>query len=120
MIYGFGIKYTIIILSLLLLIIAAFPNSQTLSQSPSIVRHEMVDAYNDVLEMNTKFELPSLNRTLFDIIDSTYYSDGKFLYGTIWLRQDFTQEMIEQHKKYLIRYGILIDVDSDNQTHFQF
>ena len=87
------------------------------SSSPTIVRDELTDNKNDWWNYETRnYEhLPNFQRSESspnELTTVSYSSNGKYLYATIFLDFNFTREP----KNHTSAYGMLIDVDDNNNT----
>jgi hypothetical protein len=71
-------------------------------------RQEIKDESSEWYDLNTGSRAQGLNET--DIKSVTYYSDGRFLYATLWLSS------FDKNPTSDIYYGMLVDADFNNST----
>ncbi len=83
----------------------------------------MDSQYHDTILVNNDESYPrhslSLNHTkeLVDLHSATYFSDGNTLNSTLWLTKRWIQNHSSDHT---ILFGILIDVDNNRSTGFNY
>lgn len=83
----------------------------------------MDSQYHDTILVNNDESYPrhslSLNDTkeLVDLHSATYFSDGNTLNSTLWLTKRWIQNHSSDHT---ILFGILIDVDNNRSTGFNY
>ena len=84
-----------------------------IASSPPFVRQEIKDNYNDGWN-HVKNEFV-IGHNFTDLAAISYYSDGKFLNATFFLRSPF----VERPSNNYTAYGMLIDADSNYATGWQ-
>jgi hypothetical protein len=111
--HGLGISEYIKLLVALftLIVIFEFLPSKVFAFSPSFVRQEVKDAADDWWD-HYQQNFTSGYNNFADISAVSYFSDGRFLNATLFLRSPF----IEQPYGYAPAYGVLINADSNQKT----
>jgi hypothetical protein len=94
----------------------------TFAESPNIVRQEIQDGVDDVITVDdctsSITKLTTSNDTesdaMFSSIDIervSYFSDGKTLNSSIWLKMPGLDYNFLPHQNYSINFGMLVDVN---------
>ena len=90
----------------------------SLASSKSFGRQEVKDGNYDWIDLQTG--LDTKGASFIDIDSINYFSDGRFLNSTLWLRSldalTINNRMLTRQSIY---YGMLIDADSNNNTGIQ-
>ena len=90
----------------------------SLASSKSFGRQEVKDGIYDWIDLQTG--LDTKGASFIDIDSINYFSDGRFLNSTLWLRSlDALSINNGMPTSQSIYYGMLIDADSNNNTGFQ-
>jgi len=80
--------------------------------SPSFPRQEIDDPSSDWIDLKTQSSTDEGGETLSDILRVNYFSNGKTLNATIWLKFPFSPEPESDE----LTYGMLIDADANERT----
>ena len=80
--------------------------------SPSFPRQEIEDPSSDWIDLKTQSSTDEGGETLSDILRVNYFSNGKTLNATIWLKFPFSPEPASDE----LTYGMLIDADANERT----
>jgi hypothetical protein len=105
------LEYIKLLVALITLIILfQFLPSKIIAFSPSFVRQEVKDDTNDWWDHDQQKFTTDYN--FADISAVSYFSDGRFLNATLFLRSPF----IKEPSGYAPAYGVLINADSNQDT----
>jgi hypothetical protein len=99
----------------------SFQTGVSFGFSPFFVRNEVKDGLNDWWEYNSNDWFNSTGQSLssgnesVEMVAARYSSDGTFFNSTVFLSSPF----VPKPSSHIPGYGMLIDVDSDNETGWQ-
>ncbi|MGC2308459.1 MAG: hypothetical protein WA461_08650, partial [Nitrososphaeraceae archaeon] len=111
------LNHIILALALVVVLILACNQQHAVSKSPAFVRQQTIDSYGDLINIIEQKNSTTPNYST-DILSVNYMSDGKTFYATVWMAYPLYKKF-EPSETEIIRYGMLIDADLNNQTGIQ-
>lgn len=111
------LNHIILALALVVVLILVCNQQHAVSKSPAFVRQQTIDSYGDLINIIEQKNSTTPNYST-DILSVNYMSDGKTFYATLWMAYPLYKKF-EPSETEIIRYGMLIDADLNNQTGIQ-
>jgi hypothetical protein len=121
-----GILFFFVLVATILLFLL-WRTYDVFAESPPVVRQEIQDGLDDVITLDdcnfTITRLTKLNNSqAYEIFDSmdiervSYFSNGKTLNATIWLKLPGLDYNFLPPRNFPINFGILVDVNPNDNT----